>query len=1042
MKIRSSLFHIYLLLNVGVIITFVLLLPYQAIGSECSYWKTDQTKELRDTQDIARFLAMTRTIISGTSLTDVKFDYRDLALAQVARVITVRSFEDLKDKEGNLKDLNDNLFKGLTGENRAHVVHDQIGGSIFRVLTHSEALQEKGFFRTFSQRALQLYTLYGGSGLKFNGREQLQPRELPTEISFERNGEELLRIELRQKGGVLFVLQEGFYNSVSNALDAINWRLIPDTSAENLLQFTADARLEEINFRRNRNNDNNQSFRYQRTTPEHLLLALVNDPNYRFSDVFSRLGEPSLMRRVGERTLGGFFNRYSAQARIRRSLYRHIREARPEDRKNENNDEDPSNITRVFTETRKIDQQETPSTRQIPFTERLTATEAAFYRLNQSDVNKTANALFDRNDSSNHVITGDVGSGRRTMLDQIADKLLDMAGGEAKRERVRVEVEKTEDNNENNNNRTRNPKIEVELLSFNSYRVLTEGETRFVGVIPKNIGSFIEAIRSQLDSDSNTRIILFIRDSSLNTLLNLGKTDSDSGTQLQNDLVNLMRDYSGRFKIIGYTEAREHNAFMESNLGRRNFQQLEKKTPTIEEVGYVIRFIVEKRVERSDNMSISSNEREMIIKGILHLYQAYSTYRYTYFEHLEKNINQLFQEIQARRENGDLTTISEGDLDIIISKEFLDNQPFRRYIGDPRFHDLEGAMRDIREAREVVGEADLAFLEWNLRDMMFSSNKNHVFPGDSSNRRPYSIRWWGGNPASGKSLITEVLAKWFSRNPNSPTPYRHIDGNNTKERSKIIGEHNPLRPNEDSPVNRASLTRFVTNNPNATIYVNEAHRLPQEIKELIESILENGQIEDAKGRIVSFEQTHWIFDSNPVNDPWSRNNNRGTEDNRVESREQYMEWMRNHNDESFISRFNDRRIQFKPQAERDGLIEQAAAMIERKGWIVEDNKVYEVIVDNNEGSRLIRNHIEMLNAERQHQLVRYADERGLLPTDLHTRLVVENNEVRIIVERESQARTEIENTENQQSNIENQQPPTPSENEPSRVRFNFFNRNG
>ena len=692
---------------------------------------------------------------------------------------------------------------------------------------------------------------------------------------------------------------------------------------------------------------------------------------------------------------GRFWRNEQSKKAVEQVIYDGISRIRPEEmRTGVNIKEYPSGVKPEGTifDTPK---QDGSSGRNIPFTDRITVPKNDSYssRLNQSTVNQIAVRLQSPEDSSSFVVVGRRGSGRRTLLDQLISKLAE--GKTLQREEVRIKIEGQENNNDNNNNTGKKADqiINLQVLSFNSNKIMTEGDTRYVGVVPKNIESFIESVRSELSNNHESIIILSIRDNPLNTLLNMGKTESsDSGAELQNALVSLMRDYRGRLKIIGYTESRELGSFKESNLGGSNFEEIKKADPKIEEIGNVLRFITERKIERSNDIKINSNEKEVIIEGILYLYRTYNTYGLTYFAGLEKNINKLFAEIQVRKQNGELDIITESNLDIIISEQFLDSQPFRRYIGDSRYHDIDSAIEHV-STRFIQ---DVNLIGSILSGIIFSSKKTGEAPDKDA--RPKSITFLGGPSGTGKTTLTRAIAEWLFPHLATGTRFFHLNGNNNKGVVTIIGENNPLKPDETTPASSASLTQYVKDNPNALIYVNELHKLGKEVKELLESIFEDGTIEDAKGHIVSFEQTYWIIDFNPVNA-------KGKVE--VTSTEELIEWIKNNNTESFADRLNKNLIYFI-DLPPNGLEGIAHRMIEEKRWVVEDNRVYEKIVDDNDGARGIRDDIEMFAYEASRQSVKYADEKGIIPSpsNLRTKLIVEDNEVRIVVESIDEAQTE------------------------------------
>ncbi len=1014
----SSLFQIYFLLNAGIIIAFAFLLPNQAIGicsnnphSEKAHsFFLEQTLQGKDVSDFAVRIAALLKLTNGDTSLRITVTPESFLLAHMAKVERVK-------ENGEIEVLFDQV--GQANSHNPNPNNNYTGGTFSRVSRNTH----KDFFKSFFKKILEGYQNL------ITRSDSVQEISNVTTVRSS-DGEKLFEIETMQDGGVTFRLHEGGYNS----FNSINWGNVEwGPATRGILISAVEAKNKEAKYRQE---NGNPSFVNRYISPEHILLALTTMIN---NQSISRLGLQNIFAGIPKDATGiqwlkeYFSNDLSTrqQQEVENAFYKGIEISRSEDQKDGiTTSEYPSNVSRPpFFSNR--ERQNTTSEINIPFTSRPTETQSVnLYPLDPSLYKKLATDLINPINSHSIVITGDIGSGRHSLGSLVMREVQQTQAHRIESielQHRQRENRKDEQETPNAEEQTTSNTVNIYVFHFDPSKIMTEGETRYVGVISKNTEQFIESIENALSNNRDAMIILHISHTPLNTLLNFGKTEGDSGTQMRDGLIRLIEQYPGQLKILGYTEPATHRAFKDSSLGTL-FREVIKSPPNMEGIGKVLEFMVERRIEMNNDNNISNIEKAMIIKGILYLYQTYNTHRLTYFKDLQTTTDIVFQEVQTlkenKRQNGQSDiTISENELYAIISRSFLNNQPIiieRRdkegtvgYNGSSIYRDTRGALEHVRKT--VV--QDNSLIMDILERILLSSNKPS---GGDDNARPYSITILGGPPGTGKTILIEAIARWLF--PHLDKPYFHIDANNQTNSTKILGEPTIPGRSEDSRVDKESLTGYVSAYPNAIIYVNEFHRLKPNIIELLESILEYGKITDEKGRVVSFEQTHWIFDFNPVNklDPSKMQAN---------SKETTIKWLEENTPQSFQDRVQVEKAFYIPELTKAQLTEIASLMIANRNWTVEANEVYEIIAANNEGARGIRGYVQMLNVERQRQLNAYTDEDGFFPSGLRTRLIVENNDIRVVVESQAD-RYERQENERQMDNTGEQQPISP-ENEPS-----------
>ena len=771
-----------------------------------------------------------------------------------------------------------------------------------------------------------------------------------------------------------------------NPYKSTNFSNVTLTEDAHLLLVKAEEAKDKENIYR-RDTEQKDDFYNTHIAPDHILLAFINLPfSNPIRDFF--FNSYSTSPTFTEILLGGFWDRFSPDIRradaVNKMFYQNITIIRGENVRNGVRGESPRyqsvDYVSFYSQTQ---QQNTDLKSNIPFTKRITEL-PRLYPLDPQLYKNLANHLLDPANSTGVVITGPIGSGRRSLGSFVVEEILTIKRGQIMAQTMKLEFQQKENEKKSEENlNTADIETNVEVFYFDPSQIMTEGETKFVGVIPKNVKSFIESIENSLSHNSNQIITLRISDTPLNTLLNLGQTDKDNGTQLRDGLIRLMKQYEGRLKILGYTEPTTHRTFMDSPLGS-HFRQVIKKPPNMEEIGTVLKFLIERRIEASHVGNISDREKEIIIESILHLYRTYNTYRLTYFKQLQVITDTVVQEIQAIKEADKQKDISPDQLDIIISRGFLNDQPFRNYMGHQRYYNIENAIQHVSET--VIQNNNL--VTNIVGNILFSSKK--ISKNVDDNARPLNITVLGGPSGTGKTILVRAIARWL--HPGMTEPYFLLNGNqNEIALTKIIGEpSNPFKL-EDTSADNASLTAYVRRYPYAIIYVNEFHRLSENIKNILETIFEDGKIDDAKGQTVSFEQTRWILDFNPVN----KFDSSQIEANSIES---LIKWIEDNNSRSFSDRLNKQMVFFIPELTKDQLADVARLMISSRGWTVEDDKIYNTIASHNKGARDIRDQISVLSIERERQLVDYVGENGIVPSNLRTGLILEDGKVRIIVE--------------------------------------------
>ncbi len=226
--------------------------------------------------------------------------------------------------------------------------------------------------------------------------------------------------------------------------------------------------------------------------------------------------------------------------------------------------------------------------------------------------------------------------------------------------------------------------------------------------------------------------------------------------------------------------------------------------------------------------------------------------RYDEIPHLEKEV---------KDQESKLTQIQKGGLRIL--KEEIDSEDIAkvvaRWTGIPASKVLESEIRKLARAEKELCKRVLG------QDNAIKSIANAIRrsrAGVSEENKPIGSFLFVGPTGVGKTELAKTLAKFMFNNESSLV---RIDMSEYMEKhsvSKMIGSPPGYIGHEEG----GQLTEKIRRRPYSVILFDEVEKAHPEIFNLLLQILDDGRVNDAKGRVVNFKNTIIIMTSNLGND--------------------------------------------------------------------------------------------------------------------------------------------------------------------------------
>ncbi len=396
------------------------------------------------------------------------------------------------------------------------------------------------------------------------------------------------------------------------------------------------------------------------------------------------------------------------------------------------------------------------------------------------------------------------------------------------------------------------------------------------------------AIIEELKQDENK--IIFIDE--IHMIVGAGTAGSSGGM----DVANLLKPYltSGEIKVIGATTFDEYRKyFEEDNALSRRFLPIHVKEISKKDALKVLKFL-KPEYEKFHKLKISNDA----IKGAVELTSRYIVDRFLpdkaidvldetcarkkmQIEPLGVNDN-LLQDLEEVRQkkinafkNGDISLAAELRLKEVLLEDMLkkrqkDIEGSRKKIiveisdieetiskitGIPISNMLKSEIDRLRQLNKSL-EKSIKGQKEALRLISNSLKRTRV--GLVDRQRPLASFLFLGPTGVGKTETAKVIAKEFFGNEKALIQVNMSEYMEKHSVSKIIGSP----PGYIGYTEGGQLTEKVRRQPYSVVLFDEIEKAHSDLLNILLQILEEGELKDAKGKLINFKNTIIILTSN------------------------------------------------------------------------------------------------------------------------------------------------------------------------------------
>lgn len=457
--------------------------------------------------------------------------------------------------------------------------------------------------------------------------------------------------------------------------------------------------------------------------------------------------------------------------------------------------------------------------------------------------------ILSRRKKNNPVLTGSAGVGKTSIVEGLAQRIVD---GNVPEKLKNVHIIELNIN---------------ELVAGTSLR-----------------GSFEEKLKKIIDkAKGNENIILFIDE--LHNIVGAGSTDSENNS---GDAANILKPAlaSGEIRLIGATTTSEYQKIEKDQALARRFQPVQVPEPTIDDTVHILKGLAPK-YEKYHNVKYSPE--------VLKLAAELSD-RYVNDRHLPDKAIDLMDEVGAKKSLGmdqkDETSIKnkihalEGKKAEAATDEKYDEAANIKKQIDELKHDLQtaGKVSELKVEPEdiydlIQTKTGIPMSEINVNEAQKNANlasdlKKVVIDQDNAidiitdaiarkqvfkdSNRPTGSFLLTGPTGVGKTELAKQLAIKLFGKADSLVRLDMSEYQDQMAVNKLIGS----APGYVGYGEGGQLTEKIRHQPYSLILLDEIEKANPQVFNALLQIMDDGRLTDAQGRTISFKDTIIIMTSN------------------------------------------------------------------------------------------------------------------------------------------------------------------------------------